>query len=103
MPAYVSLEALNRLMKEPQRVIMLNLLVDANMQPALFSELKKTPKVSAVSVKEGAIRTFEDTMAETILIFASFFSAFACALAFGLVYNSTRIALSERGRELATL
>ena len=28
---------------------------------------------------------------------------FACALAFGLVYNSTRIALSERGRELATL
>ena len=28
---------------------------------------------------------------------------FACALAFGLVYNSTRVALSERGRELATL
>ena len=28
---------------------------------------------------------------------------FACTLAFGVVYNSARIALSERGRELATL
>ena len=29
-------------------------------------------------------------------------SFFACTLAFGVVYNSARIALSERGRELAT-
>jgi putative ABC transport system permease protein len=31
------------------------------------------------------------------------FTGFACALGFGVTYNSTRIALSERGRELATL
>ena len=35
--------------------------------------------------------------------FKPLFSVFGCALAFGLVYNSTRITLSERGRELATL
>jgi putative ABC transport system permease protein len=29
--------------------------------------------------------------------------AFACIIAFGVVYNAARIALSERGRELATL
>lgn len=103
MPAYIALEALNRIMKEPRQVDMVNLLVDENLQSNLFRELKKTPKVSAVMVKEGAIKTFENTMAETILIFISFFTMFACALAFGLVYNSTRIALSERGRELATL
>ncbi len=33
----------------------------------------------------------------------SFFVVFACTLAFGVVYNSMRIALSERGREFATL
>ena len=103
MPAYLRLESLNSIMKEPQQIDMVNILVDSNQQIALFKELKKTPKVSAVMVKEGAIKTFENTMAETILIFISFFTLFACALAFGLVYNSTRISLSERGRELATL
>jgi putative ABC transport system permease protein len=42
-------------------------------------------------------------MAETITIFVSFFIVFSCALAFGVTYNSARISLSERGRELATL
>ncbi len=42
-------------------------------------------------------------MASTLLIFVSFFVVFACALAFGVTYNTARIALSERGRELATL
>ena len=42
-------------------------------------------------------------MGETIYIFVSFFTVFACTLAFGVVYNSVRIALSERARELATL
>ena len=103
MPVYIRLENLNTLMSEPQQVDTANILIDKNYQPSLFKELKKTPIVSAVMVKDGAISTFEDTMAETIMIFISFFTMFACALAFGLVYNSTRIALSERGRQLATL
>ena len=103
MPVYMALNSLNTIMIEPQQVDMVNILVDKKYQQELFKELKQTPKVSAVMVKEGAIKTFENTMAETVLIFASFFTMFACALAFGLVYNSTRIALSERGRELATL
>jgi putative ABC transport system permease protein len=36
-------------------------------------------------------------------IFLLFFMAFACVLAVGVIYNNARIALSERGRELATL
>ena len=42
-------------------------------------------------------------MAETIVIFTGFFSVFAVALGFGVINNSARIALSERGRELASL
>ena len=103
MPAYLSLDSLNRSMKETQQIGLVNLRVDTSFQEDLYKELKKTPKVAAVMVKEGAINTFENTMAETILIFISFFTVFACALAFGLVYNSARVALSERGRELATL
>jgi putative ABC transport system permease protein len=61
------------------------------------------PEISAVMLREAAISTFHDTLAETLLIYISFFAMFACTLGFGVVYNSTRIALSERGRELATL
>jgi putative ABC transport system permease protein len=42
-------------------------------------------------------------MAENLLIFIFFFAVFASLLGFGVVYSSARIALSERGRELATL
>ena len=56
-----------------------------------------------MTLREAAVSTFHDTLAKTLLIYISFFAMFACALGFGVVYNSTRIALSERGRELATL
>ena len=56
-----------------------------------------------MTLREAAINTFNETISETLIIFVTIFASFACALAFGLVYNSTRIALSERGRELATL
>jgi putative ABC transport system permease protein len=42
-------------------------------------------------------------MAETILIFTFINTILAGIIAFGVVYNSARIALSERSRELASL
>jgi putative ABC transport system permease protein len=36
-------------------------------------------------------------------MFKSFIVVFACIIAFGVVYNSVRITLAERARELATL
>lgn len=102
-PAYIDIRALNRLMRERPAASTVHLRVDASQQNALFRALKEIPQVASVSVKQAAIDTFYDTMAETLLIFISFFAAFACVLAFGVTYNSARISLSERGRELATL
>lgn len=103
MTAYMNINAFNRMMGERGSLEYVNLLVDRERLKDLYKELKALPKVSSVTLKEAAVREFNDTMAETILIYVSFFAAFACALGFGVVYNSTRIALSERGRELATL
>ncbi len=103
MTAYMNINAFNRLMGERGSLEYVNLLVDRERLADLYKELKALPKVSSVTLKEAAVREFNDTMAETLLIYVSFFAAFACALGFGVVYNSTRIALSERGRELATL
>lgn len=103
MPAYMELSALNRLLLEPDRVEFLDLLVDETQQGTLFAELKDLPEVSAVMLRRAAVDTFYETLARTLLIFVSFFAAFACMLAFGVAYNMARVALSERGRELATL
>ncbi|MCZ8130428.1 MAG: FtsX-like permease family protein [Steroidobacteraceae bacterium] len=102
-PAYMDLRALARLMRERPSVTAVHLRVDAAHRGPLFRALKALPSVSSVTVREAAVRTFRDTMAETITIFVSFFVVFACALAFGVTYNAARVALSERGRELATL
>ena len=42
-------------------------------------------------------------LTKSLMIFVSIFGAFSFALGFGVTYNAQRIALSERGRELATL
>ncbi len=103
MPAYIHLDRLNSLMLERPSVEFANLLIDENREAELYRELKGMPEVSAVMIKQAAIDTFYETLAETMMIFVSFFAAFAFALGFGVIYNSARISLSERGRDLATL
>ena len=103
MPAYMELSALNRWMKVRPTVEYVNLLIDPASEAALFAEFKATPKVSAVMLRQAALDAFYSTVARNILVYIFMFTGFACALGFGVTYNSTRIALSERGRELATL
>lgn len=103
MNAYMDLDALSRLMRERPSLGGVSLLADDTQAPALFARLKEVPEVSAVTMRLAAVQLFNETMGESVFIFITAFSLFACALGFGVVYNSTRIALSERARELATL
>jgi putative ABC transport system permease protein len=102
-PAYMNIRALNEIMRETPSVSMVHLRVDDTRRKELFQKLKETPQTASLTVKKAAIDTFHETLAETLLIFITFFASFAGVLAFGVTYNSARIALSERGRELATL
>jgi len=103
MPAYMDLDALNAWLGTRPSVEYVNLLVDPRTEAELFAELKSIPTISAVMLRRAAIDAFYSTLAENMLVFVGMFTGFACALGFGVAYNSTRIALSERGRELATL
>jgi putative ABC transport system permease protein len=102
-PAYMNAQALHRMMRERPVTNIIHLRADARQYDALYRELKSTPAVTAVLLRRAAVQIFEETMAETLWISITFFVGFACAIAFGVVYNSARIALSERARELATL
>lgn len=101
--AYMNIEALNRLLQEGATVSGAYLMTDARLADTLYDQLKHTPDVAAVSVRKVSIRNFQDTIAENMLRMRLFNVGFATVIACGVVYNSARIALAERSRELASL
>jgi putative ABC transport system permease protein len=56
-----------------------------------------------VVIKASIRNSFRKTTAESIGLVQKLYMGFAVVVAFGIVYNSARISLSERQRELATL
>ncbi len=48
-------------------------------------------------------KLFEDIMADNILKMVATNIMFACFISFGIIYNTARITISERSRELASL
>ena len=100
---YMNLAALNRLMREGSAISGAYLSVDSARLPELFIALKGMPRVAGVAERVQEIRNFNRVMNETMLFFTYVATVFAVIIAFGVVYNSARIALTERGRELASL
>jgi putative ABC transport system permease protein len=61
------------------------------------------PRVAGMAQREQEIRNFNRMMEQTMLFFSAIATVFAVIIAFGVIYNSARIALTERGHELASL
>ncbi|OUC15787.1 MAG: ABC transporter permease [Alkalinema sp. CACIAM 70d] len=101
--AYMDIHALNRLMQEGDTISGAFLAVDHLSLDRLYQTLKRTPAVAGVALRQAVINQFQKTIAESQGIATTIQVVFACIIAFGVVYNAARIALSERGRELATL
>ncbi len=101
--AYMELSALNRLLREGNAISGAYLSVDEQSRPAVYATLKGMPRVAGTVIRQDAIRSFYDTLGESLLIFTFINTVLAGTIAFGVVYNSARIALSERSRELASL
>lgn len=102
-PVFMRLEALNRMMGDGRTASGLQLAIDPAGQASFLSAIKDLPSIAAVSFRRAAIKTFYDTLGQTMYIFVGFFVGFATTLSIGVTYNMLRIAVSERARELATL
>jgi putative ABC transport system permease protein len=103
LTAAMEIGALNQLLGDSDRVSSIRLSLDPKYASALYSELKAKPGVASVNIKAAALASWRDTMAENMLRMRTTFLVFSCIIAFGVVYNSARISLAERSRELATL
>ena len=100
---YMRVESLNALLKEGYALTGALLKIDERYQRDIYAELKEMPRIAGVVEHESSIESFYDTIAETILFFTFISTLLGSSIAFGVIYNSMRIALSERNRELASL
>jgi putative ABC transport system permease protein len=100
---YMQLAALNRFMQEGPTLSGAYLSVDSAQLTSLYARLKEIPRIAGVAERVQEIRNFNRMMNETMLFFTYVATVFAIIIAFGVIYNSARIALTERGRELASL
>jgi putative ABC transport system permease protein len=101
--AYMDIAALGRFAGDAHAVSGAYLHLDPRAASDLYGLLKRLPAVHAVTVRASALEGFERTIAESFRISLVTVMVFACVIAAGIVYNGARVALSERGRELASL
>jgi putative ABC transport system permease protein len=100
---YMDLHSLNRLMREGGTISGAFLSLDDRYAGELYNRVKGLPQVAGMTLTRASIESFEDTLKENMLIFATVLIVFAMIITGGVVYNSARVALSERSRELASL
>ena len=101
--AYMDISALRRELKEGDTINGAYLALDHGRWDEFMRKLKDTPRVAVTMVKRDQLAAFRDTTGKSIGIIRKLYFVLATIVAFGVVYNSARIALSERSRELATL
>jgi putative ABC transport system permease protein len=101
--AYMSLPELSRLLRDAPQASGAYLRLRRGEETAVYETLRQRPAVASTVSKLAMIRSFEDQVTETLMITMTILITLAAILAIGVVYNGARIALSERGRELASL
>jgi putative ABC transport system permease protein len=96
-------EALGRLLREGPMVNSVHVSLDARERQQFYDAIKAMPTVSGVALQRISLQKFREMVALLVNTMASIYTALAAVIAFGLVYNSARISLSEHARELASL
>jgi putative ABC transport system permease protein len=101
--AYMRLDSLNHFMREGDTVTGAFLSADMEKEAGIYSRLRDMPAVAGTSGRMRALKAFYETLAAQMLTFAFFNTILAATIAIGVIYNTARITLSERSRELASL
>lgn len=103
LSAFIDRGALNRLMGDGDLASGASLLTAADQRSVFWRAIERAPMIAGAASRADTVTAFRTTVAETINIEMMFFLGFAGAIAFGVAYNVSRIALADRARDLATL
>lgn len=100
---YMDLDALWAVLGEGGAVTGLWLTIGENEQERVLATLREAPSVAGFQLKEASMEGFRATVDRNLRIVRRFLLSFAVVIAFGVVYNSVQVSMSERSRDLATM
>lgn len=100
---YMDAAALHHLLGEGPTITGAHLRVDPLQRDDLYAELKQMPGVAAVTSRDVLREGFAETIEKSFSIVLTMTLGLGALLVLAIVYNQARIALSERGRDLASL
>jgi putative ABC transport system permease protein len=100
---YMDFEALHRLTRGGRSVSGAYLAVNPAARAALNDRLKRLPVVAGVASPAQMLKSFNEQLAQNLFVAVFFILGFSAVISIAVIYNGARIALSERGRELASL
>ena len=101
--AYLDRPTLNRLLGDGDLSSGFVLAVDRGREDAVLAATKGMPKIAGAFSKATMLRNMQEISARNVRIMSTLMTSFAALIAIGVVYNNARIALAERGWELASL
>ncbi|HJU10391.1 MAG TPA: FtsX-like permease family protein, partial [Candidatus Binataceae bacterium] len=101
--AMMDADALSRVMREAPSANSIQVSLDKNAADAFYAKLKTIPLVSGLALQSVSLANFRAAVAVLITTMAGIYVLLASVIAFGVVYNSARISLSESARDLASL
>ena len=100
---YMEIGELNRLMGEGPVASGAHLALEPGAEAGALAELRRLPSVAGVTPRRAMLESFEEQITSMITLTTTVVAVLACIIAVGVLYNGARIALSERGRDLASL
>lgn len=101
--AWMGADTLGSMLNRTPRITSANIEIDEAQADALYEAVKDAPAISGITLLDQVRRSFDETIAENAGMTTTINSLLAALIAIGVVYNSARIQLSERARELASL
>lgn len=103
LQGHMRLDTLRGFLGESPQVSMVLVRLDPQLKEATEARLKSMPAVVDMTRRSNMIQRFREQSASMIVTMAAIISLFAATITIGVVYNNARVALSLRGRDLASL
>lgn len=103
LQGHMDKQALHRMLRETDVVSTVLMSVDPREFDAITLRLKEQPWVLSVSSPRDFRERFDEQSGEMMATYTLILTVFASIIAVGVIYNNTRIALSQRSRDFASL
>lgn len=101
--AYMDLTYINSLSQQSPRISVANVTLDSSQSDALHAAITDIPHLAGTVMMTQTRRSFQETIRQNVVVMNTIYMIIAVLITIGVAYNSARVQLSERARELASL